>query len=278
MTAPRPPAPDPPPAGRGPAGTLVLVAHGTRDPAGEAVLAALARRVRAARPGARVEPAFLEISSPSPERVLAGVPDPVVVPLLLAGGYHEYVDLPAVIARARPGTPVARRLGPDPRLTAVLARRLAAARPAPEGPPRPAAGRPVPGPRPAGGTAAAGLLADDHVILGAAGSSDPSAAADVRAAAAMLAARLGRPVMAAFASAARPSIAEAVRHLRARSPHRVAIATYLLAPGFFHDRMRAGGADLVSAPLGADDALAALVWSRHDEAARAGAPHAERAG
>jgi hypothetical protein len=48
----------------------------------------------------------------------------------------------------------------------------------------------------------------------------------------------------------------------------VAVASYLLAPGHFHSRLGAAGADLVSAPLGADPGVAALVWRRHDEARR----------
>src|SRR5690606_37015409 len=109
-------------------GTLVLVAHGTRDPAGEAVLAALAARVRAERPGHRVELAFLEISSPLLADLPARLPEPVVVvPLLLAAGYHVRVDLPGVLARTRPDAVVARPLGPHPLLASALARRLAAA-------------------------------------------------------------------------------------------------------------------------------------------------------
>ncbi|MFC4532622.1 sirohydrochlorin chelatase [Sphaerisporangium dianthi] len=226
--------------------TLVLAAHGTRSAAGEATLAALAERVRRARPGHRVEQAYLEISSPPLAEVLARVPGPVVVvPLLLAGGYHLHIDLPGVVARARPDALVAGALGPHPLVTSVLARRLASA----------------------------GLRATDAVILGAAGSSDPAAVADVRSAARLLSVRLARPVTAAFASAASPSLAEAMERLRSGPAPRVAVASYLLAPGFFQSRLESAGADLVSRPLGADDDLAALVWHRADEAAvRAGVP------
>jgi sirohydrochlorin ferrochelatase len=222
----------------------VLAAHGTRDAAGEAALSALADRVRRARPGHRVELGYLEISSPSLAGVLAGVPGPVVVvPLLLAGGYHVHIDLPAVVARARPGALVAGRLGPHPLITSVLARRLASA----------------------------GLRSTDAVILGAAGSSDPAALADVRAAARLLSARLARPVTAAFASAGTPSLTAALERLRPGPAPRVAVASYLLAPGAFHARLEAGGADVVSHPLGADDDLAALVWHRaHEAATRSG--------
>ncbi|GGL16358.1 cobalamin biosynthesis protein CbiX [Sphaerisporangium melleum] len=231
--------------------TLVLAAHGTRSAAGEATLAALADRVRRARPGRRVELAYLEISSPLLADVLARVPGPVVVvPLLLAGGYHIHIDLPAVVARARPDALIAGHLGPHPLVTSVLARRLASA----------------------------GLRPTDAVVLGAAGSSDPAAVADVRAAARLLSVRLARPVTAAFASAAAPTPAEALQRLRSGPAPRVAIASYLLAPGFFQGRLEAAEADLVSRPLGADDDLAALVWHRFDQAmARSAVPAAPAA-
>ncbi|WP_306291664.1 CbiX/SirB N-terminal domain-containing protein, partial [Microbispora sp. GKU 823] len=102
--------------------------------------------------------------------------------------------------------------------------------------------------------------------------SDPARARRVRAAARLLSVRLSRPVTAAFASAGTPTLAEALADVRAGLAPRVAVASYLLAPGFFHDRLMSGGADLVSAPLGVDDDLAALVWARFDEAlARPGA-------
>ncbi|MFC6087423.1 sirohydrochlorin chelatase [Sphaerisporangium aureirubrum] len=230
-------------------GTLVLGAHGTRSAAGEAALAELAARVRRARPGHRVELGFLEISSPALSGVLAAAPGPVVVvPLLLAGGYHVHIDLPTVVAAARPDALVAGPLGPHPLLTSVLARRLASA----------------------------GLRPTDTVVLGAAGSSDPAALADVRAAARLLSVRLARPVTAAFASAGSPSLAQVMDRLRSSPAPRVAVASYLLAPGHFHDRMVDCGADLVARPLGVEEELAALVWHRHDEVA-AGVPAAGHA-
>ncbi|GAA2699834.1 sirohydrochlorin chelatase [Nonomuraea recticatena] len=221
-------------------GTLVIAAHGTRSAAGEETLARLAAVVRGLRPGRRVELAYLEISKPLLADVLPWLPGPVtVVPLLLAGGYHVHIDLPDVVARARPDAAVARPLGPDPLLTHALARRLARA----------------------------GLRPADAVILGAAGSSDPAALADVRAAARLLAVRLSRPVTAAFATGGEPTVGEALARMRHGPAPRVALASYLLAPGFFHDRLSSAGADLVTEPIGADLDLAALVWARHDQAA-----------
>ncbi|MEU0487427.1 hypothetical protein ABZ260_50805 [Streptosporangium sp. NPDC006013] len=86
------------------------------------------------------------------------------------------------------------------------------------------------------------------------------------AAARLLSVRLSRPVTAAFAATGTPSIAEALERLRSGPAPRIALASYLLAPGFFQDRLETSGADLVAAPLGVDADLAALVWARFDQA------------
>ncbi|MFE3450241.1 sirohydrochlorin chelatase [Nonomuraea sp. NPDC059194] len=221
-------------------GTLVIAAHGTRSAAGERTLARLAAAVRRLRPGHRVELAFLEISRPLLADVLPGLPGPVtVVPLLLAGGYHVHLDLPNVVAATRPDTTVTAPLGPHPLLTSALVRRLNEA----------------------------GLRATDTVVLAAAGSSDPAALSDVRSAARLLAVRLARPVTAAFAAGASPTVHEMLDRMRHGPAPRVALASYLLAPGFFHEKLVKAGADVVTAPIGADLDLAALVWARHDQAA-----------
>jgi sirohydrochlorin ferrochelatase len=224
--------------------TLVLAGHGTRCADGVATLTDLRDLVRRTRPGHRVELGFLEISAPLLADLLPGLPGPVVVvPLLLAGGYHVHIDLPGVVTAARPDALVAPPLGPHPLLAGILARRLARA----------------------------GLRATDTVLLGAAGSSDEAALADVRAAARLLSVRLSRPVTAAFASAGTPTLAEGMERLRRGPAPRVAVASYLLAPGFFHDRLARSGAEVVSGPLGVDPDLATLVWSRFDQAVRSGA-------
>ncbi|MFD9061288.1 CbiX/SirB N-terminal domain-containing protein, partial [Kitasatospora purpeofusca] len=100
------------------------------------------------------------------------------------------------------------------------------------------------------------------------GSSDPAANADTARTAELLADRLGdgSPVVPAYLSAARPTPREAVAALHAAGHRRVAVATHLLAPGFFADRAAATGAHWTSAPLGTHEALARLVALRHDEA------------
>ncbi|GAA1879041.1 sirohydrochlorin chelatase [Actinomadura bangladeshensis] len=229
------------PAGGGPA--LLAVAHGTRDPAGPAVIGSLLDRVRALRPGLRVAEAYGELARPSLEEAAAGLAGGpvVVVPLLLARGYHALIDIPDRAARLLPGAVTSRPLGPDPLLADVLADRLGARTRIP--PRRP-----------------------DAVVLAAAGSADPAGAADVRAAAQLLARRLRRPVTCGFVAEGGPALGDAVARLRRRGAGRVVVAPYLLAPGRFLDRARACGADAVAGPIGAHDAAARLVLRRYDEA------------
>jgi sirohydrochlorin ferrochelatase len=59
--------------------------------------------------------------------------------------------------------------------------------------------------------------------------------------------------------------------LRERTGGPVAVASYLLAPGHFHDQLAGSGADWVTAPLGGHPALAGLVIDRY-RAARTAAP------
>ncbi len=108
-------------------------------------------------------------------------------------------------------------------------------------------------------------VGDHAVVLAAAGSSDPRSAADVERMAGLLSAQLGRRVTAAYATAGEPALGDTVRTLHAAGES-VAIASYLLAPGAFHDRLRTIGADLVTAPLLPDARIAELVLRRYDEA------------
>jgi sirohydrochlorin ferrochelatase len=107
----------------------------------------------------------------------------------------------------------------------------------------------------------------DAVVLGAAGSSHPAGAVDVRVAARLLARRLRRAVPYGFVAAGAPVLPDVVADLRRRGARRIVVASYLLAPGFFHERMLRSGADEVSQPIGAHDAVAGLILRRFDEAA-----------
>jgi sirohydrochlorin ferrochelatase len=99
-------------------------------------------------------------------------------------------------------------------------------------------------------------------VLAAAGSRDPRALADTRRQAALLAACRGTSVVAAFASAARPTVDEAVTFLAGLTGKPVAVAAYLLAPGLFHDQLWLSSGTWVSAPLGDHPAVADLIVDR----------------
>jgi sirohydrochlorin ferrochelatase len=262
---------------------LLAVAHGSANPAAADTVSALAREITRLAPVLDVRVAFVQHASPSLADALravrAGAPaaagatrapvqqasmqqasptqasptqagrsvaaaaDParavVVVPLLLGNGYHVSADLARAAAAA--GAPLAEPLGPDQLLVTALATRLAEA----------------------------GVPAGTPVVLAAAGSTDPQAAADVASQAELLAARLAAPVLAAFASAGQPTVPDAVAELSARTGRPVAVAAYLLAPGHFHDRLRRSAARWVTAPLGSHPAVAALVIDRYRAALRA---------
>lgn len=212
---------------------MVVVAHGTRVAAGARAIRALLERVRALRPWLEVRESYAELAQPSLEAAVAAADGPVVaLPLMLGRGYHVLVDIPG---RLPPDAVLARPLGPHSLLGAALMDRL--------GPGRHA----------------------DAVVLGAAGSSDPAGLADVQAAARLLSRRLQRPVRYGLVTGGTAPLASVVADVR-RTASRVAVAAYLLAPGFFHDQMAACGADLTSAPLGDHDAVARLVLRRYDEA------------
>ncbi|MQY09008.1 sirohydrochlorin chelatase [Actinomadura macrotermitis] len=226
--------------GAGQAPALVAVAHGSRDPRAAASTRELLRRVRALRPWVTVAEAYAELAEPSLEEAVRAVDGPLVsVPLLLARGYHALIDIPGRVERLRPDAAAGRPLGPHALLAEALADRLAEI---------PALGR------------------GDAVVLGAAGSSDPAGLADVRVAARLLSRRLRRPVPFGFVAAGGPPLAEVVAERRAAGAARVVVASYLLAPGHFQDRLEGAGADHVTRPLGAHDALARLVLRRYDQA------------
>jgi sirohydrochlorin ferrochelatase len=211
---------------------LLVVAHGTRSASGQATTADLVAAVARARPELRVDLCFLDVATPTLGDALDGSTDPTVaVPLLLSTGQHVQHDIPAA-ASGRAQVRVARHLGPHPLLAAALADRLA----------------------PVAGDAASTLLV-------AAGSSHPDAAAELTAAAALLAERVGQRV-------AQATMADDVAAVLDALPRPVAVATYLLAPGAFLTELEtaAKGRARVAEPIGVHPALVELVLLRYDEA------------
>jgi sirohydrochlorin ferrochelatase len=229
--------------------TLVLTAHGSRDPRSGTNAEAVADRLATMRPDLDVRLAFLELNTPSFADVLAGLPDSrraVVAPLLLASAYHARLDIPKQIADAGAhGIRQADVLGEDERLVAVLGERLVE-----------------------GGISP---LDDDlGVIVVAIGSSNLAANARTSKVAARLAAGT-KWAGAATAFATRPeaSVTRAADQLRRRGARRLVIAPWFLAPGLITDGVsnfaRDNGIPMAE-PLGAHRLVAETVLDRYDEA------------
>ncbi|MGQ0482035.1 MAG: sirohydrochlorin chelatase [Pseudonocardia sp.] len=227
---------------------LVLVAHGTRDEAGTALIGRLAAAVGRRLPGVAVRTAFVDVRGPWVADAVSSALDTlppdtgdvpvVVVPGFLASGYHVRHDLPGQLAAAGLAgrTVLTPLLGPDPLLVAAAEDRLRRA-----------------GQRPG-----------DAVLLAATGSRDPRALPDVTAAATLLGARLDTDVRVGFLASGEPKVAELIGSAR-RTGRRVAVASWLLAPGLFHRRLVAGEADVVAEPLGTHPGVIRAIVSRYRE-------------
>jgi sirohydrochlorin ferrochelatase len=231
---------------------LLVIAHGSRDPRHAATVHALVRRVRSLRPGLRVETGFLDFNIPSVQGVLEslaaeGVQDVVALPLLLTRAFHAKADIPAVLRDAprRLNIRQAEVLGPSPLLLSALERRLYEA----------------------------GLTSADKsstgVVLASAGSTDPEAIAVIADIAREWRHTGWCAVRPAFASASLPRTEDAVRELRDLGCERVAVAPYVLAPGFLPDRIARGAdrADILADVLGPAPEVARLLLLRYAEAA-----------
>ncbi len=211
---------------------LVLAMHGTRNTAGQDVATALVEAVATRLPDVRVRLGWADVLTPTLTETLTGIGDAVVVPAFLTAGYHVTSDLPAAIQASGGRARIAGLIGPD--ILAAVADRLAEA----------------------GGPG-------DAVVLAAAGSKRQRSLDEVAEAARQLARLVGRPVVPAFVTAATPTVPDAVAALRAAGHARVSVATYLLAPGVFADRLQEAGADVVSAPIGVHPLVVEAVLSAY---------------
>jgi sirohydrochlorin ferrochelatase len=110
--------------------------------------------------------------------------------------------------------------------------------------------------------AEAGFRRGDALVLAAAGSSDARALGDVRRAAGMLGASA-----VGYVATASPRIADVVARVREQARgRRVAVASWLLAPGAFHGVVAGCGADLVSEPVGAHPVVVDVLVRKYYEA------------
>ena len=229
---------------------LIGAAHGTRLREGRDEIRAILQRVAVLLPEVSVREAYVDVQSPTPAEVVAelapvrgddrrtreqGPPAAVVVPLLLSTGLHVGEDIGDAVAdhEATATGP----MGPDARLADVMAQRLV--------------------------EAGAGVA--DAVVMAVAGTRDPAGQAMAHEMGALLSARWGREVTVAFIAAAQPSVPEAIGRLRAEAGEgrRVVVASYLLAPGFFHSQLESAGADLIAEPLGDHPLVAELLVDRY---------------
>lgn len=217
---------------------LVMLAHGTRSAAGVAVVRDVASRVGAELGGMDVPVGFVDVCGPTAAEVLAEVTDAVVVPYFLTSGYHVRYDVPQALAAASGAVGTA-ALGKSPEVVDALVQRLAEA--VGQGP------------------------EVDAIMLGGAGSSDARARQEVHCLAALLAAATGVRTVAGFLSGPGPTTYESLEMVRRDGAKRVAAVSLLLAPGVFHDKLSALGADLTTPPLGPHQALVSLVVRRYQD-------------
>ena len=220
--------------------TLVATSHGSGVPAARTSITALVDAVRELT-RMEVREAFVDVQEPAVARVVEEVGGPaVVVPLLLAPGFHVHVDIAQAVDR--PTVVASSTLGPDPRLTRVMLSRLAET----------------------------GVTRDDIVVLGAAGSTDARARQSVDAAARMLGAAWGAPVPVGYVGGSGSPIDEIVSDVSHKG-RRVVVASYLMAPGFFYDKLLRCGAEVVTRPLldghDVDPDMVSLVLDRFAEGA-----------
>jgi sirohydrochlorin ferrochelatase len=206
----------------------------------------MGRRV-AQRLGVEVRVAYVDVQEPEIDEVVLGIPEnpdgiaAIVVPYLLAGGFHVHVDIARAVAD-RPDVVAAPALGPDPRLIAIIADRVAEAKVHPTA----------------------------TLVLAPAGSSDKRSQADTEKTLDALRLAWDGPVRVGYAAGIEPTVAQAVEAARAFGEDDedgdVAVVSYLLSPGFFQDRLGEAGADHVTDPLAPDERLVDIIVDRYRDA------------
>lgn len=201
--------------------TLVLVAHGSRDPRFAATARRVAAATRRALPDTSVELAYLDLNEPRVDDLLDALSGEVtVLPLLFGDGYHSKIDLPKILAEAAgrnrslhaAQTEVVGHYSPVP---ALIDRLMQAAYPA-------------------------RLTAGLGVVLYAVGSSDPASDASVRARGRELAEVLGVPVETVFATRLGPdgaALRDAVARLQRAGATRIAASPLFLSAGLLTERV-----------------------------------------
>ncbi|WP_438388934.1 sirohydrochlorin chelatase [Actinopolyspora saharensis] len=220
--------------------SLLLVAHGSRDPRGGRTVERLTAAASEAL-GVTGRMANVDVTGPTVAEALDGLAGPVVaVPAFLASGYHVRTDLPAQLEQhGRTDVTVTEPLGPAEELAEVMLRRLEQA----------------------------GRRPGDPVVFAAAGSADAGALAEVEGMAASLGRLVhpeGKALEPTYITATRPRTAE-VCAAGGHGP-RTFLAPYLLAPGLFHRWLTEMPSAGVAAPLGDDREVVRLITRRYRSA------------
>jgi len=213
--------------------TLIAASHGTDNIGGAKSISDLVQMVAKALPEVQVIEAFVDVQQPDVPAVLAATEgETIVVPLLLATGYHVRQDIADAAFAGGARVQISPALGPDERLVKLLIQRLDEA------------------------GATAETAADDLIILVVAGSSDARAQAESELVQLMfdeaLTTRNGKATKSilTFLSAAEPKLKDVIPKLKFQNPRkRVVVATYLLADGFFAGLTKKVGAHLFTEPL-----------------------------
>ncbi|MDO5619094.1 sirohydrochlorin chelatase [Kocuria sp.] len=205
---------------------LLLCAHGSTARSAQVATEEITAAVSKELPDTEVVLTWVDVQEPDVvARCAEFAHRPVViVPLLLAAGYHVHHDLAQAVAQ-RPHHVVTEALGPDRGLSELMARRIREVEPADSSPRLPS------------------------LVLVAAGSSDARAVRAVRKQAADLEELTGRPVTAGFISAAQPTAHQAVTEAWHAGAHHVTAVSFHVAPGVFHrDAVRAAQTPVQGAP------------------------------
>jgi len=230
--------------------TLLLAAHGSRDPRFAHTAGRIADRVAERLPEVDVRLAFLDLNTPTVAEALPTLTGSVtVVPLLLSDAFHARVDLPAIISAAQQRNPdldvvQTAPLGADLRLAGAAADRLRQA----------------------------GLRPGDGIICAAVGSTDPSNNAAAFRHAQQLADLLGehpvRTVCCTDVGRRDERLQAAVTELRNAGARRFIVSPFMIASGLLSDRLERfldehtpGYA--VAGPLGAHARLVDVITERH---------------
>ena len=110
----------------------ILFGHGSRDPLWRLPIEAVARRMQELQPGAPVQCAYLELTTPdlataADTLVAQGCRSITVLPMFLGTGRHAREDLPRMVEELSQAFPQMRLhlsppIGEDERMTALMAR------------------------------------------------------------------------------------------------------------------------------------------------------------